>query len=96
MSNRAIVEHLEQMNRAIVEYPEQMVGKYICASGICNAFYKTADSSTTLQMSNRVIVEHPEQFDKKNLYNSIISSSPKGKTKQSQLVLVLDNHNGWD
>ncbi|MBK8684930.1 MAG: hypothetical protein IPN26_07975 [Bacteroidetes bacterium] len=27
-----------------------------------NAVYKTADSSTTLQMSNRVIVEHSEQM----------------------------------
>ena len=29
-----------------------------------NAVYKTADSSSTLQMSNRAIVEHPEQMDR--------------------------------
>ena len=41
-----------------------------------NAVYKTADSSSTLQMSNRVIVEHPEQMGAVIVFSVLAAHGP--------------------
>ncbi len=53
-----------------------------------NAVYKTADSSTTLQISNRAIVEHHEQMG----YSYCGTSRTDGyKTADSSTTLQMSN-----